>query len=81
LGLVDVLRTVALRGTPTFAELDATLLLDDPGDIALDCLDACVDDGLLSFRWRGGDPDLGRFRLTPRGRRLLLASSLGAQAA
>lgn len=81
LGLVDVLRVVASRGAPTFDDLDATLLMDDVGHGALDCLDACVEDGLLEFRWRDGSPERGCFRLTRRGRRLLLASSRGAQAA
>lgn len=81
LGPVDVLRVVARTGAPTLLELDAVLLVLDPCSGALASLDACVDDGLLAFAGPGTDPDSHRFRLTPRGRRLLLASSRGAQAA
>jgi hypothetical protein len=80
-GLVDVLHAVAQRGAPTFHELDAALLVLGSPAGALASLDACVDHCLVAFIWRSGDPDACQFRLTPRGRRFLLASSRGAQAA
>jgi hypothetical protein len=79
-GVIDVLGAVAQRGSLTLDELDAAL----PGalDTGLPTLDACVDDGLLRLAWTHGASLAGdRYRLTPRGRRLLRASQGCAAAA
>ena len=79
--MLEVLQVVARRGAPTLAELDDAMLEHGGPDETLPALDACVDDGLVAVVGRGWDLDAHSFRLTARGRRFLLASSRGAQAA
>lgn len=77
LGIGDVLR-LATRG-PTLDELEACF---PPTSAWQDAVDACVDAGLVRIVWRPRAPrERDRYRLSPRGRRLLAASASAAAAA
>ena len=75
----DVVQAVANRGAAGFDELEEALAAE--GEPFLQALDACVDHGYLRLVMRrdpfGGTP----YRVTARGRRLLVAASKANAAA
>lgn len=75
----DVVGAVAARGAAGLDELEQALAAD--GLPLLPALDACIDHGLLRMAWRrDAGLDLP-YRVTRRGKRLLVAAGTAAAAA
>lgn len=75
----DVVRTVARSGAASLDELEREL--SSGGQDLLRALDACVDHGYLRLALRRNDRIDVPYRVTARGRRLLVAASRALAAA
>lgn len=76
----DVVRSVAFRGAASLEDLESEL---SPGDLEalVRALDACVDHGYLRLALRRGLALELPYRVTARGRRLLVAAGRSLAAA
>ena len=75
----DVVRTVARSGAASLDELERELC--DGSQDLLRALDACVDHGYLRLALRRSDRLDVPYRVTARGRRLLVAAARATAAA
>jgi hypothetical protein len=75
----DVVRSVERRGAASFDELERELC--EEGQDLLPALDLCVDHGYLRLALRRDASIDAPYRVTARGRRLLLAAARASAAA